>query len=153
MLRVGHGGAGALARANTLESFDAALSHGIDMIEFDVRARQGRLVLAHYPVDPRRRPCLRLEEALEHLSRPAFHGIRFNVDVKQTGIEAPLLYALERFGLTDSALFSSQPAVVLDRLRALDVIAWVREPAAIHITVSRDAQQLLPLLERIQPGP
>lgn len=38
---------------------------------------------------------------------------------------------------------------VLDRLQALDVIAWVREPGAIHITVSRDAETLLPLLERL----
>jgi hypothetical protein len=35
---------------------------------------------------------------------------------------------------------------VLDRLRALNVIAWVREPAAIHITAGPDAKRLLPLL-------
>ncbi|HZB75866.1 MAG TPA: DUF5715 family protein [Solirubrobacteraceae bacterium] len=40
---------------------------------------------------------------------------------------------------------------VLDRLQALDVIAWVREPAAIHITASAEAGRLLPLLERIEP--
>ena len=38
---------------------------------------------------------------------------------------------------------------VLDRLRTLNAIAWVREPQAIHITVSRDAKALLPLLERV----
>jgi hypothetical protein len=38
---------------------------------------------------------------------------------------------------------------LLDRLRALNVIAWVREPRAIHITVSRDAAVLLPLLDRL----
>ena len=38
---------------------------------------------------------------------------------------------------------------VLDRLRSLNVIAWVREPRAIHITVSSDAEALLPLLERV----
>jgi hypothetical protein len=38
---------------------------------------------------------------------------------------------------------------VLDRLRTLNAIAWVREPQAIHITVSRDAEALLPLLERV----
>jgi hypothetical protein len=36
---------------------------------------------------------------------------------------------------------------VLDRLQALNLIAWVREPRAIHITVSRDAEQLLGLLD------
>ena len=42
---------------------------------------------------------------------------------------------------------------VLDRLQVLGAIAWVREPDAIHITVSRDARVLLPLLDRLQPSP
>jgi hypothetical protein len=32
---------------------------------------------------------------------------------------------------------------VLERLQSLDLIAWVREPAAIHVTVSSDAQRLV----------
>jgi hypothetical protein len=32
---------------------------------------------------------------------------------------------------------------VLDRLTALDLIAWVREPGAIHVTVSSDAERLM----------
>jgi hypothetical protein len=39
---------------------------------------------------------------------------------------------------------------VLDRLQVLNAIAWVREPDAIHITVSRDAEALVPLLERLE---
>ena len=42
---------------------------------------------------------------------------------------------------------------VLDRLRTLNAIAWVREPRAIHVTVSRDAEALLPLLERVNIDP
>ncbi len=42
---------------------------------------------------------------------------------------------------------------VLDRLRSLNVIAWVREPRAIHITASRDAEVLLGLLERVNIDP
>jgi hypothetical protein len=42
---------------------------------------------------------------------------------------------------------------VLDRLSVLGGITWVREPDAIHITVSSEAKALLPLLERIQPSP
>jgi hypothetical protein len=34
----------------------------------------------------------------------------------------------------------------LDRLQALNLIAWVREPAAIHVTASSDAKRLVPLL-------
>jgi hypothetical protein len=36
---------------------------------------------------------------------------------------------------------------VLDRLRVLDVIAWVREPAAIHVTAGDDTRALLALLD------
>jgi hypothetical protein len=32
---------------------------------------------------------------------------------------------------------------MLDRLQALDLIAWVREPAAIHVTVASDALALV----------
>jgi len=32
---------------------------------------------------------------------------------------------------------------MLDRLQALDLIAWVREPGAIHLTVARDAGAVL----------
>jgi hypothetical protein len=42
---------------------------------------------------------------------------------------------------------------VLDRLQSLNLIAWVREPAAIHITVSSDAVVLKPLLERLTQAP
>ncbi|HUF02150.1 MAG TPA: hypothetical protein VMN35_06970 [Gaiellaceae bacterium] len=38
---------------------------------------------------------------------------------------------------------------VLDRLTAHGLIAWVREPSAIHITVSKDAERLVP--ELLQP--
>ncbi|MEA2350570.1 MAG: glycerophosphoryl diester phosphodiesterase, partial [Thermoleophilaceae bacterium] len=50
--RVGHKGADLVAPGNTLESFEAALAAGVDMIEFDVlRLRDGRLVLAHDHAD------------------------------------------------------------------------------------------------------
>jgi hypothetical protein len=41
---------------------------------------------------------------------------------------------------------------VLDRLQVLNVIAWVREPRAIHVTAAGDADALLPLLERLDDG-
>jgi hypothetical protein len=39
---------------------------------------------------------------------------------------------------------------MLDRLQALNMIAWAREPDAIHITVSSDAKVLAPLLARVK---
>lgn len=41
----------------------------------------------------------------------------------------------------------------LDRLTALNVIAWVREPAAIHVTAGPLAKALLPLLRAGAPAP
>jgi len=35
---------------------------------------------------------------------------------------------------------------LLDRLQSLNLIAWVREPAAIHVTVSSDARGLAPVI-------
>ena len=39
---------------------------------------------------------------------------------------------------------------MLDRLTALNLITWVAEPDAIHVTVSRDARVLLPLLTEVK---
>jgi Transglycosylase SLT domain len=39
---------------------------------------------------------------------------------------------------------------MLDRLQSLNLLAWVREPAAIHITASAEARELIPLLEDAQ---
>ena len=36
---------------------------------------------------------------------------------------------------------------LLDRLQSLNLIAWVREPAAIHVTVGPEAEELLGVLE------
>src|SRR5438105_9339367 len=81
--RIGHGGASALAPANTLASFDAALEVGVDMIEFDVRACRGELVLAHTLLDARLPRRVRLADALDHLSSRRFEGIDLNVDLKR----------------------------------------------------------------------
>ncbi|MDQ3849157.1 MAG: hypothetical protein M3296_00875, partial [Actinomycetota bacterium] len=42
---------------------------------------------------------------------------------------------------------------MLDRLQSQDLIAWVREPAAIHVTVSSRARRLLGLLDGRPPPP
>jgi hypothetical protein len=39
---------------------------------------------------------------------------------------------------------------MLDRLQALNMIAWVREPEAIHVTVSSAARVLEPLVQSVR---
>ncbi len=118
--RIGHGGASALAPANTLASFDAALDVGVDMVEFDVRGRQGELVLAHTVLRAQFPGGLRLREALAHLSSRPFADVQLNVDLKRPGCEAALLAGLRSAGLLERTLISSQVPAVLDSLRALD---------------------------------
>lgn len=119
-LVIGHGGASAIATANTLRSFDAARNGGADMIEFDVRSARGRLVLAHTGLTARRRSCLALDDALAHLAEPAFSSVAFNVDVKAPGYERETLEALRSHGLVDRSLVSSQWGCVVERVRELD---------------------------------
>jgi len=118
--RIGHGGASALAPANTLASFDAALEVGVDMVEFDVRGAQGELVLAHTVLHARFSGGVRLREALAHLSTHRFAAVGLNVDLKHPGCEAELLDRLSLAGLLERTLVSSQVPEVLDRLRARD---------------------------------
>lgn len=118
--RIGHGGASVLAPANTLESFDAALEVGVDMVEFDVRAWRGELVLAHTILDARQDRNLTFDQALQHLSSRRFREVDLNVDLKRTGCEPAVLDALRRHGLLDRTLISCQVSGVLDRVRALE---------------------------------
>ena len=119
-LRIGHGGASALAPANTLASFDAALGVGVDMVEFDVREYRGELVLAHSIFHQRLPGNLRLHDALAHLSQPRFDGVELNVDVKRTGYEPRVVEELRRAGLIERTIVSSQIPLVLDHLRQIE---------------------------------
>jgi glycerophosphoryl diester phosphodiesterase len=120
LIRVGHKGADHVAPGNTVESFDAALDHGVDMIEFDVlRDRDGRLVLAHDYADAERRDPLTLEEGLEHFAGEAYGNVELDVDLKMPGYEREVTEGLARHGLLDRALVSSMYPESLDRLGEL----------------------------------
>ncbi len=116
--RIGHGGASALERANTLASFDAARTVGIDAIEFDVRDFRGELLLAHTPLDARYGACLRLRDALRHLAGAAFEGIELHLDLKHAGCEQRVLESLHEYGLAARTIVCSQVPAVLDGFRA-----------------------------------
>lgn len=108
--RVGHKGAAHLVQGNTLASFDAALKHGVDMIEFDVLPERsdggGRLLVAHDYEDARSREPLTLEQALEHLAGEAFAGVELDVDVKLPGYELRVLEALRGLDMIGRTLLS-----------------------------------------------
>jgi glycerophosphoryl diester phosphodiesterase len=125
MRRVGHKGADLIEPGNTLASFEAALRHGVDMIELDVlpegdpsQARGGRLILAHDYEDAGERPTLTLEEALAHLASPPYATLEFIVDLKLPGYEARVVEALEDAGVASRAIVSTTYRESLVALRA-----------------------------------
>ncbi|HEX4837039.1 MAG TPA: glycerophosphodiester phosphodiesterase [Solirubrobacteraceae bacterium] len=122
--RVGHKGAAHLAQGNTLASFDAALAHGVDMIEFDVLSEKldgsGRLLVAHDYDDVRSRTPLTLEQALDHLGSAAFTDIELDLDMKLPGYELQVVDALRETGLTSRTLISGMFPSSLVRVRAAE---------------------------------
>ena len=120
LIRVGHKGAAHVAPGNTIESFQAALEHGVDMIEFDVlRTDDGRLVLAHDGEDAARREPLTLEEGLDHFAGEAYAGVQLDVDLKLPGYEREVVDGLLERSLGDRSLVSSMFTESLDRVGAL----------------------------------
>jgi glycerophosphoryl diester phosphodiesterase len=137
MRRVGHKGADLIEPGNTLASFDAALTHGVDMIELDVLPRgvagerpgapSGPLILAHDYEEAGEREPLSLEEGLSHLASEPFAGIDFIVDLKLPGYEARVVETLGNAGLKDRAIISTTYRKSLMRLREADPgvrVAW-----------------------------
>jgi glycerophosphoryl diester phosphodiesterase len=122
--RVGHKGAAHIEPGNTLASFDAALRHGVDMIELDVlgeHARAGaRLLVAHDHADARSRTPLTFGQALEHLSGPRFAGLELDVDIKLPGYELRVLEALREFGLVQRTLVSGMFPSGFAQIRAAE---------------------------------
>jgi glycerophosphoryl diester phosphodiesterase len=120
--RVGHKGADLIAPGNTYQSFDAALSAGVDMIEFDVLRERGGdgLLLAHDYDDASSRTPLTLEEGLAHLASDPFTGIELDVDLKLPGYELRVLVALRAHGMLERTLISSHFGLTLATIRAAE---------------------------------
>jgi glycerophosphoryl diester phosphodiesterase len=160
MLRIGHKGADLIEPGNTLASFDAALTHGVDMIELDVLPTRpdGQLILAHDYEDAAERQPLTIEEGFAHLASERFAGIEFIVDLKLPGYETRVIDALNAAGLRDRALVSSTYRESLGRLRAYDKelrIGWsvprARRDYTTSIFMKIPALVVLSVLKRILP--
>ena len=122
--RVGHKGAAHIEPGNTLASFDAALRHDVDMIELDVISEHadgsGALLVAHDHEATRAGAVLSFEQALEHLSGPAFAELELDVDVKLPGYEPRVLDALREFQLVPRTLISGMFTNSLGQIRAAE---------------------------------
>ena len=120
--RVGHKGADLIAPGNTAASFDAAVSAGVDMIEFDVLSERpdgsGELFLAHDYEDlrSRRADVMTLSEGLDHLVGT---GLDLDVDLKLPGYEERVVTELRARAYTERVIVSTMEQPTLVRMREL----------------------------------
>ena len=120
MKRVGHKGADLVEPGNTRESFEAALEHGVDMIEFDVlRMGDGRLVLAHDYEDAAEREPITLEEGLDLFASEAYADVELDLDMKLPGYEREVADGLAARGLVERSIVSSTYLESHDAIGAL----------------------------------
>jgi glycerophosphoryl diester phosphodiesterase len=119
--RIGHKGADAIVTGNTPESFDAAVEHGVDMVELDIlREQEGRLIVAHDFDDALSRRPMDLTEALDLFLEPPLDKVEIDCDLKLAGREAELVGALEGRGLLERTMISTQEIESLRKLRQLE---------------------------------
>jgi glycerophosphoryl diester phosphodiesterase len=129
--RIGHKGAAGLEAGNTIASFERAVEHGVDTIEFDVlwledgrpsrpAAERSPLVVAHDWEDAAARVPLTMEEALDAFTRPPLDRVEFDVDIKLRGREEEIVAALRDRGLLERARVSTMYVETLARIGALE---------------------------------
>jgi glycerophosphoryl diester phosphodiesterase len=119
--RIGHKGADAIIAGNTPESFDAAVEHGVDMVELDLlRDRDGRLIVAHDFDDALSRRPMDMIEAFDLFGAPPLDKVEIDCDLKLPGREAELAGALAGSGLLDRAMVSTQEVDSLRKLRQVE---------------------------------
>jgi glycerophosphoryl diester phosphodiesterase len=116
MLRVGHRGAAALAPENTIASLALALELDCDLVEVDVLALDGTLVLAHSQAEVPAQLAT-LDEALAFLA-PGRIGIQ--LDLKARGAEQAVVDALQAFGLVERTVISTFRPASLRMLHTLE---------------------------------
>jgi glycerophosphoryl diester phosphodiesterase len=138
--RIGHKGADLLRPGNTLESFEAAVAAGAEMIELDVlrpRAefRDGDwrsaaagpvapgappLLVAHDWGDAARREPLTFHEVLDAFTRDPLDTVEVDFDLKIAGREDEVVSAIRERGLVERASISTMERSSLTALRRLD---------------------------------
>lgn len=142
---LGHRGARAVRSVpeNTIVSFDLALEHGCDGVEFDLRLTGcGRALLCHNAkvgkitvaraTSSQLRHFPRFEDVLRHYG----HRIFLDIELKVRGLESKVLEALRERPLNGNYVISSfLPEVVLE-LRARSAVV----PTGI---ICRKASQLM----------
>jgi glycerophosphoryl diester phosphodiesterase len=138
---IGHKGADSIRPGNTIESFEAAVEAGVEMIELDVlRPRSdfgaggdwrraiagpvaepgGPLLIAHDWGDARRREPLTLAEGLDAFAAAPLDGVQIDLDLKIAGREDEVIAALRERDLLGRAGISTMEVSSLRELSRLE---------------------------------
>ncbi len=133
-LRIGHSGAAAYAKPNTLKSITLALEMGVDVVEFDVLPCRDALILSHddlLHVRGRHIKISRCNYADLHALDGEFiatlsdaidlirgHAL-MNVDLKDRGYEAAVIDLLREKKVLGDAMFSTVYSSSLVQVRKL----------------------------------
>jgi glycerophosphoryl diester phosphodiesterase len=139
--RIGHKGADLIRPGNTIESFEAAVAAGAEMIELDVlrpkaefgdgadwrRAAAGSvgdgappLLVAHDWADAARREPMSLTEAMDAFTRAPLDRVAIDCDLKIAGREDEIVRVLRDRGLDGRAQISTMEVSSLIAIRELD---------------------------------
>jgi glycerophosphoryl diester phosphodiesterase len=139
--RIGHKGADLIRPGNTLESFEAAVEAGAEMVELDVLRPKGEfhdgadwrrapagpvsdgappLLVAHDWGDAARREAMPLDEAMDAFTRPPLDRVGVDCDLKIAGREDEVIATLRDRHLLDRASISTMEVSSLMALRELD---------------------------------
>lgn len=98
---------------NSLESFEAAVKNGADVVEFDLHfTSDGKPVLSH---DEPKGNEISLDEAFENLSR--YKDLLINVDVKSTLNLKEVESLAEKHGISDRIFYTGVTEEFLDAVR------------------------------------
>ncbi len=116
--RVGHSIVTAGARLDALAP--GLAEAGWDMVELDVLAHDGELVVAHDRSDLAHRTPVGFADALTALTALLPPTVELNIDVKGLGYEAAVVDVLRSLGLVARTLVSTMEADSLRRLRSAE---------------------------------
>jgi glycerophosphoryl diester phosphodiesterase len=138
MRRIGHKGADAIAPGNTIPSYEAAVEHGVDVIEIDIvrpesdfadgsdwrNAPAGPapgepLLNGHDWADVRRRDPMTMDEALDAFTRPPLDSVEIDVDIKLAGREDEIVAAVRDRGLMERTMASTMEVSTIELLREI----------------------------------
>jgi len=170
VLKIGHRGARAYEPENTLSSFQRAIELGVDAVELDVRkTRDNELVVIHNAdvnkttngrgavneltldeikrfVTDKGEKIPTLEEVLDSVGR----RVKILVELKETGIEEPVIDLIRKKGLIDNVILISFHEDALSKVRELNGevatgLIYVRHKNPIQAALDLKAEYLLPL--------